>query len=310
MSFKDTFVRNANLSILKIRKASPEILTAGAILSGVACIGFTIRQTLSVRPLFDEVDEFHEMVEKTYAMQDDFTEEQTQQFLGEGHQLYTKELETRDTIILYTQIGWKLTKHYMVPLAFGALSVACILGAYKVSKARYAALAAAYTGLQGAFDDLKEKLKEKLGSDEAKELIADALSEQMDTITDEQTGRATKQLRPTCSQYARFFDESSIYFKREAGDNLSFLQRQEAFANQLLRMNGCVFLNEVYDMLGFPRTKAGSIVGWIWNPTGGDKQIDFGYWNLDDQKKRDFINGWERSVLLDFNVDGVIYDLI
>jgi hypothetical protein len=64
-------------------------------------------------------------------------------------------------------------------------------------------------------------------------------------------------------------------------------------------------------MLGVPRSKAGSVVGWIITGNVTDAYVDFGVWNNDaDHNVRDFVNGREGSILLDFNVDGVIYDKI
>lgn len=57
------------------------------------------------------------------------------------------------------------------------------------------------------------------------------------------------------------------------------------------------------------RTKAGSVIGWIMNK-GGDNFVDFGMFDGSSESVRAFVNGLERSILLDFNVDGVIYDLI
>lgn len=82
--------------------------------------------------------------------------------------------------------------------------------------------------------------------------------------------------------------------------------------NDLLRSRGHVFLNEVYDCLGIPRTKAGQIVGWVYskdNPVG-DNYIDFGIYDVYKPAIADFVNGYERSILLDFNPDGNIWELI
>lgn len=111
----------------------------------------------------------------------------------------------------------------------------------------------------------------------------------------------------TYSEYARFFDEASPCWTKDAEQNLIFLKQQQQYANDKLKQQGYLFLNEVYEMLGIPRTKAGQVVGWIFeenNPLG-DNVIDFGLYNLGNQK---FVNGYERSVLIDPNVDGNILD--
>jgi hypothetical protein len=65
------------------------------------------------------------------------------------------------------------------------------------------------------------------------------------------------------------------------------------------------------DMLGLERSKAGAVVGWLLSKNGEtDNYIDFGVFEGKTQSARDFVNGFEGSILLDFNVDGVIYDKI
>ena len=116
----------------------------------------------------------------------------------------------------------------------------------------------------------------------------------------------------TYSDYARFFDDGCTGWQKDAELNLVFLKHQQNHANELLRANGYLFLNDVYDMLGIPRTKAGQCVGWIYdekNPVG-DNYVDFGIYDIYKEGSRDFVNGYERSIWLDFNVDGNILDLI
>ena len=111
------------------------------------------------------------------------------------------------------------------------------------------------------------------------------------------------------SIYARFFDESCPAWNKDSECNKTFLKLQQDFANELLKMKGHLFLNEVYDMLGMPRSKAGQVVGWLYdeqNPEG-DNFVDFGIF---DDYNADFVNGYSRTVLLDFNVDGNIVDRI
>ena len=65
-------------------------------------------------------------------------------------------------------------------------------------------------------------------------------------------------------------------------------------------------------MLGIPRTRAGQIVGWIYdkkNPIG-DNYVDFGIYDTNKEANRNFVNGYERTILLDFNVEGNILELM
>lgn len=116
-----------------------------------------------------------------------------------------------------------------------------------------------------------------------------------------------KEVRVDVSPYAVFFDESCSAWTKDPESNKYFLNAQQNYANELLRSRGHMFLNDIYDMLGFPRTKAGQVVGWIYDETNpiGDNYVDFG---LLADRNHDFINGYESIVLLDFNVDGNIWD--
>jgi hypothetical protein len=91
------------------------------------------------------------------------------------------------------------------------------------------------------------------------------------------------------------------------GHNATFIRIQQQWANDMLMGTGYIFLNEVYKMLGLEPTPAGQLVGWV--KGNGDDYIDFGI--LDDPYEgMRFVSGDEASVLLDFNVDGVVWDLI
>jgi hypothetical protein len=132
-------------------------------------------------------------------------------------------------------------------------------------------------------------------------------------VENEKTGKKeyVKRVGPDgASIYARFFDPTSTSWSKEPEYNLIFVQCQQNYANDLLRARGHVFLNEVYDMLGIPRSQAGAVVGWILSQDRTtDNYIDFGVFD-DEKNARDFVNGYEGSILLDFNVDGVIFDKI
>ena len=120
-------------------------------------------------------------------------------------------------------------------------------------------------------------------------------------------------MNPTLySDYARFFDAASPNWQNDPEYNLMFLRAQQQYANDLLRAKGRLFLNDVYEMLGLEKSKAGQIVGWVYdreNPNG-DNFVDFGIYDMSKERVRAFVNGYETNILLDFNVDGNIWDLM
>lgn len=129
------------------------------------------------------------------------------------------------------------------------------------------------------------------------------------TTETEEIEKEDKKLDEGFSIYARYFNEGCVGWTKDSEYNLCFLTNQQIYCNELLRAKKHLFLNEVYDILGIPRTKTGQVVGWIYNEKDltRDNFIDFGLYS---DRNRDFINGIDRVALLDFNVDGNILDRI
>ena len=94
-----------------------------------------------------------------------------------------------------------------------------------------------------------------------------------------------------------------------------FLQQSQRYANDLLVTQGHVFLNEVYDTLGFDRTSEGSIVGWVYDPFhgDGDNYIDFGIDYVNESYVYSQGSGKKvqtEGFVVEFNVDGIVFDKI
>jgi hypothetical protein len=103
------------------------------------------------------------------------------------------------------------------------------------------------------------------------------------------------------SVYARVFDETNVNWERKPEYTLLFLKNVQNYANDFLQVRGHVFLNDVYDRLGFPRTSEGQVVGWLWD--GKDpKYVDI--------MIQGFQTNGNSAITLDFNVQGIIYDKI
>ena len=191
---------------------------------------------------------------------------------------------------------------------------------------RNAALAAAYATVDKGFKRYRNNVIERFGKDLDRELRYNIKAKEIEkTVVDENGEEKTvKEIVQVAEAYhptdfARYFDESCPNWCKDPEFNKIFLKNQQAHANKILKTKGYLFLNDVYEMLGMQKTKDGHVVGWIYNTTDpdwdGDNYVDFGIYDqygveIYDERKRAFVNGLERTILLDFNVDGNVYDLV
>lgn len=62
--------------------------------------------------------------------------------------------------------------------------------------------------------------------------------------------------------YEKTFDENCAYWSRNTAHNMMFIMSNVNYANNRLRILGWISLNEVYDLLGFPRELEAQVIGW------------------------------------------------
>lgn len=212
--------------------------------------------------------------------------------------------------MIYARGVGDVAKLYAPSIVLGTVSIGMLTKSHNMLQARNEALMAAYMAVDQAFTRYRERVIEKYGEEQDQQFRYE--TETVEVTGD--NGRKKKVVRVApgeSSMYARFFDERSPSWSKDPEINLLFLRCQQDYANDLLKARGHVFLNEVYDSLGMERSQAGSVVGWMMALHGdGDNFIDFNVFSGESQAARDFVNGHEGSILLDFNVDGVIFDKI
>ena len=310
----NAIIQSAKSSLVKasfkLRKHSPEILVVSGVVGTVVSAVMACKATTKVNDILEETKS---QVEQVHQVLDDpeVTEER-----------YSDEDSKKDLAIIYTKTGVKLAKLYAPSVILGALSITSILASNNILRKRNVALAAAYTAIDKGFKEYRGRVVERFGEEVDRELKYGLKAKKITETVVGEDGKKEKVKKEITvlddgiegySDYARFFDDGCAGWQKDAGYNLMYLRAQQQYANDKLIAQGHLFLNDVYDMLGIPRTKAGQIVGWIYRPEGnsqGDNYVSFGIYNINRQANRDFVNGWERSILLDFNVDGPILDLI
>lgn len=303
------FNHSLNRAGLKLKKHSPEIMMVAGVVGTVASAVMACKATTKIDTILDEhkvkVDKIHDVVDEAKN--------------GERDN-YTVEDGKKDLTIVYTQTGLKLVKLYAPAVIVGVASVTSIVAGHNVLRKRNIALAAAYTAVDKSFKEYRGRVVERFGKELDRELRYNIKAKEVEEIVVDENGKETVVKNTvdvvdpnTYSEYAKFFDDGCTGWDKDADYNLMFLRKQQAHANDMLQAKGYLFLNEVYDMLGIPRTKAGQVVGWVYDEKHpvGDNFIDFGiYDGAYKEANRRFVNGYERTILLDFNVDGNILDLI
>lgn len=289
----------------EVKKHSPEILLITGIVGVITAAVVACKATMNVPEIIDEAKENIDAVHS--CMEDDSIAED-----------YSEGDAKKDLTIVYVKTGAKLIYNYIPSIVIGALSITSILASNNILKGRNVALAAAYTAVDNRFKEYRNRVAERFGEEVEKELRYNMITK---TITETNTDENGKEItieknekivdEKSVSMYARFFDEYCPNWEKDSEYNLMFLRAQQQYANDLLRSRGFIFLNEVYDLIGIPRTKVGQIVGWAYdeNNPKGDNYVDFGIYNV-NRESREFVNGYERAILLDFNVDGDILDYV
>jgi Family of unknown function (DUF6353) len=278
---------------LHVQKASPEVLLGAGIVGLVGSTVLACRATLKVDTVMTEAKDKLDTA-KTL-----------------DHPEYSEKDRSRDISLIYFQSGVKVVRLYAPAIIVGGISIYALTSSHRILTKRNAALGAAYGALEKGFAQYRARVVEKYGEDEDRNF---RYGSELVTIEDPETKKKKTVVRvgpDDPSIYARFFDPVSPSWSKEPEYNMIFLKCQQNYANDLLRSRGHVFLNEVYDMLGLSRSKAGAVVGWVLSKNGEtDNFVNFGVFDGKEQIARDFVNGREGAILLDFNVDGVIYDKI
>ena len=326
--FMNQITKAANKTGFALKQHSPEIRavtgTVGVVASAIiACIA-TTKVSDIISDAKTQVHDLHlvcaaagiEEPKEKYSVEDSEKFEMLK--VSEKAKKYTVEDSRKDLTLIYIQTGMKFIKLYAPAIILGAASLSCLLASNNILRKRNAALAAAYATIDSSFKEYRNRVIDRFGEEVDKELKYNVKAQEIEeTVTDkngkEKTVKKTvKVANPNeHSEYARFFDDGCTGWEKNSEYNLMFLNAQQNYANDLLKSKGYLFLNDVYDMLGIPKTKAGQVVGWVYdpeNPNSGDNYVDFGIYDAYNEKARDFVNGYERTILLDFNVDGYILD--
>lgn len=302
--------RTVNKLGFALKKHGPDILVVGGTIATVAGAVLACKATTKLPKVTEKAKENVATIKAVAA----------EGKLADGTPYNDKDYK-KDLTITYVRTGVDLAKLYGPSVLIGAAGLGCILKSHGIMRGRNMALAAAYATVDKSFKEYRGRLVERFGDELDKELKYNIKTKEIEEVVVDEEGHETTVKKtvktisnPNPSEFAIFFDEYCEGWTKSADANKTFLMQQERWANERLQAKGYLFLNDVYEMLGAQKTQGGNIVGWRYDPKGiecGDNFVSFGIFDqcgLEkyDERKRAFVGGHERSVLLDFNVDGDI----
>jgi hypothetical protein len=291
--------------MLTAQHHSPAVLFAVGAVGMGATVVLACRATLKLSETLSEGEEHLKKVEVT--VKDD----------GE---------EKKASFNVRLQTAIKVIKLYAPAAILGAASIGAMTGSHIILRRRNAALTAAYAIVHKSFDDYRGRVRAELGDEKDLEFRFGAAEREI--VEEGPNGPEVKIIKGLDQDaikaeiaagrtYARIFDDENDNWSDLPHNNQYYVKMVLQHSRDALTRNGHLFLSDVYDMLGFPRTLASTQVGWVSKPQydengkqTNDAYVDFGLWDQGMHKGKEWINGNPKAFLLDFNVDGVITQVL
>lgn len=270
--------------LTKVQKFSPEILTAVGVIGFVGTAVLAAKATLKLEDTIDKITYEREEVKLNGGSKADLSK-------------------------VYIRGSFELAKLYLPTISVGVLSGVAIISAHGIMTKRQAGLVAAYAVLERGFNEYRARVIEEYGEEKDREFQS-GLKYKTTTKDGETKREATEFLRNDLTEYQRLFSPQNINFSQNPDFNVFFLTAQQSVLNDKLHNRGHLFLNEALEALGFEHTPAGAVVGWVRDSENGDGFVDFGADKWENIVYGAHYDGTEGTILLEFNVDGPIWDKI
>ena len=286
---------------LTVRKHSPEILMVAGVIGTVAGAVMACKETLELEDVLDECKQEKMELEEQYAMCEEYSEDALK----------------KDKVKLTIKQAAKIVKLYAPSVIMEATSIGVIFASNDIMHKRNASMAAAYATLNSMYKRYRQNVIESYGEEVDKDMRFGVKHEKVTEI-DEDGNKVKIDARIVdldntalaISDYSRFFQSGCKGFDASSGRyNLLYLKGIQAMFNNKLIADGYVMLNDVYRELGFDTIPEGWSIGWVYDEANpiGDNYIDFGLYEARNKNQR-AVNDWEPVILMDFNVDGNLYE--
>ena len=308
--------RTMHIAAKKIAKHSPEILIGTGIAAFVGSTVTACKSTLKCEEILDAHQEEMSKVSECREM------------ANRKEAVYTEEEELRDKAIIYAKTAGRMFKLYWKSILLGLIGIGSILAGFKIISGRYIGAVALADATKRSFDKYRENIAAEYGADADMKALTGLQRKEIEVEKED----GTKEKRDIYEQtganvdlYSMLFDEeTSIEWRDCAFLNRQFLLGKERELDDEMCRKGFVSLAEAWDRLGmtsFIRNnspelwKEGTRKGWVYGKCN-ENHVSFGLIDVYDKDvvkrktKEDFLKGLNPNVLLSFNIDGDIYQLL
>lgn len=301
--------------MLTFQHHSPAILLAVGIGGGITAAVMACKATLKLQQKLGEIQEEIDVAKSACTEEED-----------------AKQYRSNVTKA-YIYAGAQVAKLYAPPALVGAASIASILASKKIADNRLANSLNALSMTERLFSEYRQRVVENEGAEAdrayrygIREYIEETpiLDKNGNPKVDKKTGEVktakTKKNAIASSDaddpFARVFEQGqSEVWDDDPIVNRNALALRMQYLNDRLRARGYLFMNDIYEALGFPATSAGQDYGYLWTPDCQDV-IDFGMNHrasddLDETETRmDLLTINNNSILLTFEGAHYIKDKV
>lgn len=314
-SMKMAVHRFGSKAAVKLSKHGPTILVVGGVALMAAGTIVACNKTAGVEAILDDHKErMKPIVQKRKAAE-------------EKKAIYSPEDQRMDTAKEFFRTGGQFIKLYSPALVLEITGAVAILTGHHILSKRHLAMAASYAGLQKSYSEYRERIVNEYGKDADFRALTGARKESIDYAEVDEDGKYAGE---GVTDYDNVIDPehidmySVLYDEMYSGSwtpnpvtNMAQIKGVEEYWNQRFESRGFVYYHEVlkdlgiWDRLPYEKQKLFIGKGWVWG--AGDNYISLGIFDVNvpmTDAKKDFIMGYEPSVLIVPNLDGDVATLL
>ena len=294
--------------IFKGEKHSPEILVYGGVALGIYSAVEACRSTLKAEEVLNEAKKDFETIKRA---------EET------CPERYDAGAKNRDLIVAYTRLAVQFLKLYGKPIAFGALSIFCILKGHGILRRRHADLLAYAVGLERSYKALYDRVSSEFSEEAAGRFASGIRAIEKEVEETDGNGKTKKKKKmfdiiggdDELGPYEWIFGPDSNQWTDNFDYNLMWIKSQMTNTNDILirRTDNIMSVSDTFaeaHLFNCPRKfyAAGWKLPWRYYM---DTVVPYVQWDITKVYK-DYNDGEGPVPVLkvNFNCDGYIWDQI